>query len=101
MFVMCVTVRVVPEQAEAFIAKTRANAEATRREARNVRFDVLRAVDDGSRFFLYEVYEDEEAFREHQRSAHYLAWRDAVAPLMAEPRAGVKHVSVFPEPWDK
>ena len=99
MFVVCVTVRVVPGEAEAFIAATLVNAAATRAEPQNVRFDVLRAVDDSSRFFLYEVYENEDAFREHQRTAHYLAWKERVAPLMAEPRVGVKHVSVFPEPW--
>ena len=100
MFVVCVTVRVVPEQANAFISATRANAGATRREPKNVRFDVSRAMDDPSRFFLYEVYRDEEGFRDHQRTPHYLAWKEAVAPLMAEPRVGVKHVSLFPEPWD-
>jgi (4S)-4-hydroxy-5-phosphonooxypentane-2,3-dione isomerase len=100
MFVVCVTVRVVPERADAFIEATRTNAEATRREPKNVRFDVLRAADDPNRFFLYEVYRGEEAFREHQRTPHYLAWKDAVAAWMAEPRVGVKHVSLFPEPWE-
>ena len=100
MFVMCVTVRVVPDQVDAFISATRANAEATRAEPKNVRFDVSRAVDDPARFFLYEVYRDEAGFRDHQRTPHYLAWKEAVAPLMAEPRVGVKHLSLFPEPWD-
>jgi autoinducer 2-degrading protein len=100
MFVVCVTVRIVPELEDAFISATRANAEATRREPKNLRFDVLRAVDHPTRFFLYEVYRDEEGFREHQQTPHYLAWKGAVAPLMAEPRVGVKHVSIFPEPWD-
>jgi autoinducer 2-degrading protein len=100
MFVVCVTVRVVPGHADAFVAATRVNAAATRREPKNVRFDVSRALDDPSRFFLYEVYRDEEGFREHQQTPHYLAWRGIVAPLMAEPRVGVKHLAVFPEPWD-
>jgi autoinducer 2-degrading protein len=101
MFVVCVTVRVVPDQAAKFISAARANAEATRREPKNVRFDVLRAVDDPSRFFLYEVYRDEEGFRDHQRTAHYLAWKETVTPWMAEPRVGVKHVALFPDPWDE
>jgi autoinducer 2-degrading protein len=100
MFVVCVTVRVIPEHAEAFIAATRANAEGTRQEPNNIRFDVLRSVDDAARFFLYEVYRGEEGFREHQRTAHYIAWKEKVAPWMAEPRVGAKHVSLFPEPWD-
>ncbi len=101
MFVVCVTVRVLTEHADAFISATLANAEGTRREPKNVRFDVSRAADDGSRFLLYEVYRDEDGFREHQRTPHYLAWRETVAPWMAEPRVGVKHVSLFPEPWDE
>ena len=100
MFVVCVTIRVVPGHQEVFVAAARANAEATRKEPKNVRFDVLRAVDDPCQFFLYEVYQDEDAFREHQQTAHYLVWKETVAPLMAEPRVGVRHVSLFPEPWD-
>ena len=33
----------------------------------------------------------------HKETAHYAAWRDAVAGWMAEPRQGVKHVGLFPE----
>ncbi|HEY4016002.1 MAG TPA: antibiotic biosynthesis monooxygenase [Polyangiaceae bacterium] len=96
-FVVCVTIRVVADKVDAFVAATRANAEGTRKEPKNLRFDVLRANDDATRFFLYEVYTDEAGFAEHQRTAHYLAWREAVAPWMAEPRVGVKHGVVFPD----
>jgi len=99
MFVVCVTVKVIPEQVDAFLEATLANARRTRTEPANVRFDVLRAQGDGSGFFLYEVYADEAGFRAHQTTAHYLAWKERVAPMMAEPRVGVKHESVFPEPW--
>ena len=105
MYVVCVTVRVVPGQAEAFLEATRQNYEGTRREPGNVRFDVLRqaapaAPDEPENFFLYEVYRSEEGFTAHQQTPHYLEWKDAVAPLMAEPRKGVRHVSILPEPWD-
>ena len=33
----------------------------------------------------------------HKATAHYVAWRDAVADLMAEPRTSRKFVNVFPE----
>jgi autoinducer 2-degrading protein len=99
MFVVCVTVRVLPEQGEAFMRATLENARATRREPKNIRFDVLRSIDDPTQFFLYEVYVDEEGQRDHQRTAHYAAWREAVAPWMAQPRSSQKHVAVFPEPW--
>jgi hypothetical protein len=28
---------------------------------------------------------------------HYIAWRDAVAPMMASPRTSEKYSNVFPE----
>jgi autoinducer 2-degrading protein len=99
MYVVAVTVRVVPEHAEAFVAATRANAEGSRKEPGNLRFDVSRGVDDPSQFLLYEVYIDEDGFKAHQQTPHYLVWRQAVAPWMAAPRVGVKHLSIVPDPW--
>lgn len=97
MFVVCVTIWVKPEHTEPFLAATLANARQTRWEAGNRRFDVLRGVDEPNRFFLYEVYRDEEAFKAHQQAGHYLEWRDAVADWMAQPRQGLKYQSIFPE----
>ena len=37
-----------------------------------------------------------EAPAAHKETAHYLTWRDAVAPMMAEPRSSVKFSNVFP-----
>jgi autoinducer 2-degrading protein len=70
-------------------------------EPGNVRFDVSQCVSESSRFLLYEVYKAEGDFKKHQQTEHYLRWRDAVAPWMAQPRQGVKHASLFPgkEEW--
>lgn len=99
MYVVCVTVNVVPGREEEFVAATRKNADGARAEPGCRRFDLLSAIDAEARFFLYEVYEDEAAFVAHQQTAHYLEWKEAVAPMMASPRAAVKHVSLSPEPW--
>ena len=98
MYVVCVRVQVLGERTADFVEATLENARATRREPGNVRFDVLRATDDPARFFLYEVYRDEKGFRDHQQTPHYLAWKERVAPMMAVPRVGEKHVSIFPDP---
>lgn len=97
MFVVCVTVWVKPEKAAKFIAASLENAAQTRREAGNARLDVLRGVDDPSRFFLYEVYRSEDDFRAHQQTPHYLKWREMAADWMAQPRQGIKYHSVSPE----
>jgi autoinducer 2-degrading protein len=97
MYVVSVTVFVKDEHVEEFIGATLDNARNTREETGNVRFDVLRCVDVGNRFLLYEAYTDEAGFRQHQQTAHYLRWRETVADWMAQPRLGVKHRSLFPE----
>jgi (4S)-4-hydroxy-5-phosphonooxypentane-2,3-dione isomerase len=97
MFVTLVHIHVKPDVVELFIDATRANHEASIREPGNVRFDVLRSVEDPHRFVLYEWYVDEEAARAHRLTPHYAAWRDAVADWLAEPRYGVRYVGLFPE----
>jgi autoinducer 2-degrading protein len=91
-----VHVLVKPEQVAEFIAATQANHEASVREPGNRRFDVLQSPDDPSRFLLYEAYLDAAAAAEHKQTPHYAAWRDAVAPMMAQPRRGEPWVGLFP-----
>ncbi len=97
MYVVCVTVRVVPEYAQFFIRATLENARESRKEPGNARFDVLQSEADPAQFFLYEVYREKEDFARHQQTAHYLKWKDTVAPWMAVPRLGVRHMSLFPD----
>jgi autoinducer 2-degrading protein len=97
MHVTLVHVHVKPEHVDAFVDATRANHEASTREPGNVRFDVLRAVDDPTRFVLYEWYVDADAAAAHKTTPHYAAWRDAVAGWLAEPRVGVRYDGLFPE----
>jgi autoinducer 2-degrading protein len=97
MHVTLVHVRVVPGRVDEFIAATAANHLASVREPGNARFDVLQDRDDPTRFVLYEAFADEPAARAHKETAHYLAWREAVAPMMAEPRHGESFVGLYPE----
>ncbi|MBN2027680.1 MAG: antibiotic biosynthesis monooxygenase [Actinobacteria bacterium] len=102
MIVNCVTVWVKPERVGDFIAETIANHEASTAEAGNMRFDVLQSIDEPGRFLLYEAYESREAAAAHKETAHYKAWRDAVADWMERPREGVSHRVIRPlerEAW--
>lgn len=96
MHVTLVHVRVRPEHLDAFIAATRANHKASVSEAGNRRFDVLQAPDDPTRFILYEAYASAADAAAHKETAHYLAWRTAVAEMMAEPRRGEPMNGLFP-----
>jgi autoinducer 2-degrading protein len=88
MHVTLVHVRVRPEDVDAFTAATRANHQASVTEPGNRRFDVLQAPDDPARFILYEAYATAADAAAHKETAHYLAWRETVAGMMAEPRRG-------------
>ena len=91
-----VHVHVKPESVDAFKTATLANAQASRREPGIARFDLVQQADDPTRFVLVEVYRTAAAPAAHKETAHYAAWRDAVAPMMASPRTSVKFANVFP-----
>jgi len=95
MYVVAVTVFVKPANVNDFVAVTLENARNTRREAGNLRFEVLRAEEDPNRFLLYEAYRQKDDFTAHQQTPHYLKWKQTVADWMAQPRQGVKHASIF------
>ncbi len=97
MLVVHVHVHVKPECVEAFQTATLANARASVREPGIARFDVVQQADDPTRFVLVEVYRTPAAPAAHKETAHYAAWRDAVAPMMAEPRTSAKFGNVFPD----
>lgn len=96
MHVTLVHVRVKPESVDGFIAATRANHAVSIAEPGNRRFDVLQAPDEPTRFVLYEAYVSAEAAAAHKLTAHYVAWRDAVADMMAAPRRGEPMLGLFP-----
>ena len=85
-----VFVHVKPGREAAFVEATLANARGSVQEKGIARFDVLQQADDPARFVLVEMYEDARAPAAHKETAHYAAWRDAVADWMAEPRSAKK-----------
>ena len=96
MNVTIVHVRVKPEHIVEFVEATRLNHEASVREPGNRRFDVLQSADEPTHFILYEAYASAADAAAHKRTPHYLAWRDAVAGMMAEPRRGEPMNGLFP-----
>jgi (4S)-4-hydroxy-5-phosphonooxypentane-2,3-dione isomerase len=97
MLVVHVHVRVNAEAVGDFIEATIENARNSIREPGIARFDVVQQTDDLTRFVLIEVYRDEAATKAHKETAHYLKWRDTVAPMMKEPRASTKFSNLFPK----
>ncbi len=97
MLIVLVRAHVKPEWIEAFKAATVENARQSILEPGIARFDVVQQMDDPTRFVLVESYRTADAPTKHKATAHYAKWRDAVAPMMAEPRFSEKFHTVFPE----
>jgi len=97
MIVIHVHAHVRPDAVEVFREASVRNATHSVQEPGVARFDVVQQQDDPTRFILVEVYRSADAVAAHKATAHYAAWRDAVAPLMAEPRTGIKYSNVFPD----
>jgi quinol monooxygenase YgiN len=91
-----VYVHVLPESVQAFRAASLANAAASIREPGVVRFDVMQEGGDPTRFVLFEVYRGQEGATAHKQTTHYQVWRDAVTPMMAEPRTNKSYATVTP-----
>ena len=96
MLIVHVHVHVKPEFVEDFKRVSLANARESIKEPGIARFDVGQQQDDATRFVLVEVYRDAQAPAAHKETRHYATWRDAVAPMMAEPRFSVKFGNLFP-----
>jgi quinol monooxygenase YgiN len=96
MLVIHVFVEVLAEHIEAFKAASIANAQASVKESGIARFDVIQQQDDPTQFVLIEIYRHADAPAQHKETAHYLRWRDEVAPMMAKARHSIKYTNIFP-----
>ncbi|MEN8255049.1 MAG: putative quinol monooxygenase [Verrucomicrobiota bacterium] len=102
MFIVHVFIHVKPESLDGFKTATLANVKNSLQEPGIARFDFIEQTDDPNRFVLVEVYRSPEDAVKHKETAHYKAWRDAVAHMMAEPRSSIKFTNTAPgdEGWD-
>jgi autoinducer 2-degrading protein len=73
------------------------NAKNSLNEPGIARFDFIQQIDDPTRFILVEAYRTADAQASHKETDHYKKWRDTVAEMMAEPRHGVKHQTIYPD----
>jgi autoinducer 2-degrading protein len=97
MLIVHVLVHVKPESVASFLQATIENARSSVLEPGIARFEVVAQQDDATRFVLIEVYRTPEAVAAHRATAHYAKWRDAVEPMMAEPRQRALYNVVFPD----
>ncbi len=90
MIAVTVTFQIHEGQIEAFLPLMVENARLSREVEPGCQFfDVCR---DGSEVFLYELYDDRDAFAAHLEMAHFKSFDAAVADMVAD-----KPVRIFDE----
>jgi len=97
MNVTIVNIEVHPDHLDSFIQASTENHMESVKEPGNLRFDLLQSEDHPGRFVLYEAYDSRSSAAAHKETAHYLKWRETVAPWMAKPRKGVRYKGLQPE----
>ena len=100
MIVRVISLRVKPEDIEDFKTVSITNHSGSMKEPGVLRFDVLQSESNPAEFLLYEVYESQEAALTHKETVHYLKWKEAIEPMMAEPRKRASYKLIAPEPED-
>ena len=83
MFVLQVTIRIKPENVQAFMKQASENAKNARQEPGCRQFDILVDPKDQTKVMLYEVYNDEQAFEAHQGTPHFKKYVAEAVPLLA------------------
>lgn len=72
----------LPGRAEDVAALLAGYAEAVRTEPGNLTFAPHRVMADQHRFFVYERYQDDDAFHAHIASEHATEFNTALGPLV-------------------
>jgi len=83
MFVLQVTIRIKPENVDAWMKMALENASGARKEPGCRQFEVLVDPGDRTKVMLFEVYNDEAAFEAHQQTPHFKKYLAEAVPLLA------------------
>ena len=93
MHAIFVTINIKDGHRDEFMAASLGDSQGSvRDEPGCLRFDILEDKTNPNRFYLYEVYEDQDAhMTAHRNAPHYLKWRETVSPwfdgdIEADPR---------------
>jgi len=99
-----VTLNVKSEFLQAFTEASFADGRGSVREEPGCyRFDVLQDSNLPTRFYLYEVYRDDDAMNAHLETPHFKAWLDTVEDMLDGPMEILPMKTAFPsdEGWQK
>jgi quinol monooxygenase YgiN len=76
-----------PGQRNAFLARLRQHRENVRaHEPGCRRFEILLAEEEADSLVLYELYQDDDALRDHDAAPYFRAYREDTAAMIASRR---------------
>ena len=103
MYAIFVTINIKPGYREQFKEASLGDSQGSvRDEPGCFRFDILEDKTNPNRFYLYEVYEDEDAHMvAHRNAPHYKKWRETVQDWFEGDTVAIPMNTVFPsdEGW--
>jgi autoinducer 2-degrading protein len=81
-----VKVRVKPSERQRFLEAIEIDALGSEaNEPGCLRFNVLQDAADADVYYFYEVYEDEGAVEQHEKTGHFAAWLAVRGDALVEP----------------
>lgn len=96
MYTLFVRLDVHPDKLDDFVEAIMTNAAASLRDEPGcLAFDVHQDIETPTRFYLYEIYVDEDAFRiDHRGAPHYARWQEAAKVCIVDG----SHKNIFARP---
>ncbi|MCK6263691.1 antibiotic biosynthesis monooxygenase [Vibrio sp. ZSDE26] len=85
MYCIIVKNRVEPENEQRYKSIMTENAQASvQNEDGCYQFDIIQDKESEGTFYLYEVYRDQEALKQHKETSHYLDSRKQLGDIVIE-----------------
>jgi (4S)-4-hydroxy-5-phosphonooxypentane-2,3-dione isomerase len=72
--------RVFPQHVDDYIENMNICAQKTNQEPGCIRYEVMQDVADPTLMFLYQVFQDEAAYKSHQDAEHHRVWIEKSGP---------------------
>src|ERR1700759_2681778 len=93
LYINAVDLDIVPAERDNYLAAIKENSLAAIKEPGCRQFDILVLADDPNHLFLYEVYNDEAAFKTHRASEHFKKYASLTASMV--PKRGTRTMAAI------
>jgi quinol monooxygenase YgiN len=83
-YVNAVDLDIIPAEREKFLEAIKENGAASVNEPGCRQFDIVVLASDPNHFFLYEVYDNEAAYKAHRETGHFKKYAATTANMVAK-----------------